>query len=187
MSLKAQDIVVILKLVSLGERRWSYPSLAEDLSMSSSGVYGSVKRVVECKLLDPEKKKPRRAALEEFLIHGVKYVFPPLRGGLTRGMPTSYAAPPLDTQIVQSVEHPPVWPYAKGAVRGYAFYPLHRSVPQAAEKDARLYEMLALVDALRGGRAREVLITIQEIKERLGVRKRARRFAEIAQDLLAEP
>jgi len=186
MSLKEQDIVVIIKLVSLGEHRWSYPSLAEDLSMSPSGVFGSVKRAVECKLLDPEKK-PRRSALEEFLIHGVKYVFPPRRGGLTRGMPTSYAAPPLNSLIVQSTEHPPVWPYARGAVRGYAFHPLHKSVPLAAEKDERLYELLALVDAIRGGRAREVSIATQEIKDRLRPRKRTRRFAEIAQDILERP
>lgn len=155
--------------------------------MSPSGVFGSVKRAVECKLLEPEKKKPRRAAVEEFLIHGVKYVFPPRRGGLTRGMPTSYAAPPLNAWIVQSTEHPPVWPYASGAVRGYAFSPLHKSVPQAAEKDALLYELLALVDAIRGGRTREVSIATQEIKKRLGLRKRAGGFAEIAQDLLAKP
>jgi len=186
MSLKEQDIVVILRLVSLGERRWSYPSLADDLFMSPSGVFGSVKRAVDCKLLDPEKK-PRGSSLEEFLIHGVKYVFPPRRGGLTRGMPTSYAGPPLNSLIVQSTEHPPVWPYASGTARGYAFYPLHKSVPLAAEKDVRLYELLALVDAIRGGRAREVLIATQEIKDRLHPRKRARRFAEIAQDMLERP
>src|SRR4030042_3483190 len=166
MSLKEQDIVVILKLVSLGERRWSYPSRAEDLSMSPSGGYGSVRGAVEVKPLGPNRK-PRRAAVEEFLIHGVKYVFPPSKGGLTRGMPTSYAAPPLNAHIVQSTEHPPVWPYARGTVRGYSFSPLHRSVPLAAEKDPRLYELLALADAIRGGRAREVSIAPEEIKGRL--------------------
>ena len=182
MTLKSHDIVVVIKLISIGERRWSYPSLAEDLFMSPSGVYGSVKRAVECKLLEPEKKKPRRTAVEEFLIHGVKYVFPPQRGGLTRGMPTGYAAPPLASQIVQSTEHPPVWPYAKGTVRGYAFSPLHKSVPEAAEKDVCLYELLALVDAIRGGRVREVSIAVEEIKDRLSPRKRPRRLVDIAQD-----
>ncbi|MGO9122012.1 MAG: hypothetical protein ACLQPD_30915 [Desulfomonilaceae bacterium] len=186
MSLKAQDIVV-LKLVSLEERRWSYPSLAEDLSMSPSGVHGSIKRAIECRLLDAERKKPRRGALEEFLIHGVKYVFPPRRGGLTRGMPTSYAAPPLDSQIVQSTEHPPVWPYARGNVRGYAFFPLHKSVPPAAEKDLPFYELLALVDAIRAGRAREVSIAVEEIKGRLGPRKSRKRFAEVAHERLLSP
>lgn len=184
MGLRAQDIVVIVKLVSLGERRWSYPSLAEDLSMSPSGVFGSVKRAAECKLLDPENKKPRRAALEEFLVHGIKYVFPARRGALTRGMPTSYAAPPLNSQIVQSTEHPPVWPYAKGAIRGYAFFPLHKSVPLAAEKDGRLYEMLALVDAIRGGRAREVAIAVQELRDRLHTGKGGRKISRAVEDLL---
>lgn len=184
MTLKSHDIVVVLKLVSIGERRWSYPSLAEDLSMSPSGVFGSVKRAVECKILEPEKKKPRRAAVEEFLIHGVKYVFPPQRGGLTRGMPTGYAAPPLSAQIVQSSEHPPVWPYAKGAVRGYAFFPLHKSVPLAAEKDALLYELLALVDAIRGGRTREVSIAVREIGDRLRPQRRARKASETIRELL---
>ncbi|MEW6112676.1 MAG: hypothetical protein AB1664_11155 [Thermodesulfobacteriota bacterium] len=184
MSLKSHDIVVVLKLVSLGERRWSYPSLAEELAMSPSGVYGSVQRAIACKLLDPVKKRPRRAAVEEFLIHGVKYVFPPQRGGLTRGIPTSYAAPPLASQIVQSAEYPPVWPYARGAVRGYSFSPLHKAVPQAAEKDARLYELLALVDAIRGGRAREVSIAIQELKARLHPKKRSRTVTHTIGELL---
>jgi hypothetical protein len=182
MSLKEHDIVVVLKLISVGERKWSYPSLAEDLFMSPSGVHGSVRRAVECKLLDPEKK-PRRTAVEEFLVHGAKYVFPARRGGLTRGMPTSYAAPPLDSQIVQSTEHPPVWPYAGGTTRGYAFFPLHKSVPLAAEKDLRLYEFLALLDAVRGGRAREVSIAVKEIKDRLRILP-SKSYADIARELL---
>jgi hypothetical protein len=184
MELKSHDIVVVLKLVVLGERMWSYPSIGEELSMSPSGVFNSVKRAVECKLLDPVKKKPQRASIQEFLIHGLKYVFPPQRGGLVRGMPTGYAAPPLSDQIVQSDAPPPVWPYAKGTVRGYAFSPLHKSVPLAAEKDARLYELLALVDAIRGGRAREVSIAVQEIRNRLGLRKKSGSFANFARETM---
>jgi hypothetical protein len=187
MSLKEHDIVVVLKLLSLGERRWSYPSLAEDLRMSPSGVFGSVKRAVECNFLDSETKKARRAAVEEFLIHGLKYVFPPKRGGLTRGMPTGYAAPPLSSQLVLSTEHPPVWPYAQGKVRGYSFSPLHKSVPQAAEKDARLYELLALVDAIRGGRARESSIAVEELRARLKPHKRPKQYAEVAGEILKRP
>jgi hypothetical protein len=167
MSLKSQDIVIILKLVTLGERRWSYPSLADDLSLSPSGVHAGVKRAVESKLLEPKRKRPRIKSVEEFLVHGIKYVFPPRRGSLTRGMPTSYAAPPLKSEIVQSSEYPPVWPYAQGKIRGYEFSPLYETVPMAAEKDFRLYEILALVDAIRGGRARETSIAIEALKERL--------------------
>jgi hypothetical protein len=61
----------------------------------------------------------------------------------------------------------PVWPYADGPVRGYSFAPLHKNVPQAALEDSKLYELLALVDALRDGRAREREMAGRELKKRL--------------------
>jgi hypothetical protein len=184
MSIKSQDIVIVLKLVTLGERLWSYPGLAKDLFLSPSGVHAGLSRAVKSGLVDARTKKPRKKALEEFLIHGVKYVFPVQRGGLTRGIPTGYAAPPLNKEIVQSSEYPPVWPYAKGAVRGYEFSPLHESVPLAAEKDSELYELLALLDAIRGGRAREVSIAARELRDRLRPQRRVKKFSELAKELL---
>jgi hypothetical protein len=182
MSLQSQDILILLKLVALGERRWSYPSLAKDLFLSSSGVYAGVNRAIESRLLDPATKKPRKKALEEFLIQGVKYFFPPKRGGLTRGMPTSHAAPPLNREILQSSE-PPVWPYAEGTVRGYEFSPLHESVPLAAHKDAKLYELLALLDAIRGGRAREASIAAKELKDRLHSKNKAKKAPDTIKEV----
>lgn len=64
-------------------------------------------------------------------------------------------------------EAPPVWPYSEGNVRGYAFSPLYSSVPKAAAVDIALYEMLALVDAIRDGRAREAGMAATEIQARL--------------------
>jgi hypothetical protein len=168
MALKSIDIVIVLKLITLGDRLSSYRALAKDLFVIPSVLHLGVHRAIESKLLDPHTKKPRKRALEEFLIHGVKYVFPPKRGGLVRGIPTSYAAPPLNSEIIQSTEHPPVWPYEHGNVRGFEFSPLHQCVPAAAEQDPKLYELLALLDAVRGGRARESSIAITKIRERLG-------------------
>jgi hypothetical protein len=62
---------------------------------------------------------------------------------------------------------PPVWPDANGEYRGLEFAPLYRSAPQAAKRDPVLYELLALVDAVRGGRARERQIAGDELKKRL--------------------
>lgn len=183
MSLKSQDILIVLKLVALGERRWSYSSLAKDLFLSPSGVYEGINRAVQSKLLDPTTKKPRKKALEEFLIHAVKYFFPPRRGALTRGIPTSHAAPPLNSEIVQSGEIP-VWPYAQGSVRGYEFSPLHESVPPSAEKDPELYELLALLDAIRGGKAREASIAAKEIKDRLSARSKTRKNSKTVSEVL---
>jgi hypothetical protein len=97
----------------------------------------------------------------------VKYAFPVHRGGLVRGIPTAHAAPPLNQQIAESSDPPPVWPDAEGSVRGVEFSPLYKNVPTAARRDTRLYELLALVDAIRDGRARERAIAIRELTARI--------------------
>jgi hypothetical protein len=170
MVLKPQDIVILLKLVTSREIEWSYPSLAHDLFMSVSEAHAGVKRAGAARLMDLQRRVPLKKALEEFLIHGVKYAFPPSRGGLVRGMPTGYAAPPLVDLIIQPSEPPPVWPYPEGVVRGHEFSPLYKSVPIAAERDKGLYELLTLVDAIREGRAREKNLAIKELKARLRVK-----------------
>jgi hypothetical protein len=170
MILKPQDIVVLLKLVALREHPWSYASLANDLFMSTSEVHAGIKRAVAAHLMDTTAKHVLKQALEEFIIHGVKYAYPPDRGGLTRGIPTGYAAAPLKAMISQPSEPPPVWPDPEGDTRGNEFSPLYKSVPKAARKDMKLYELLALIDAIRDGRAREREIAIRELKVRLGSR-----------------
>lgn len=171
MVLKPQDVVVLLKLVVLGKDEWTYQRLAVELSISQSEAHAGVRRAVAAGLMNDvttASGRPIRAALLEFLIHGVKYAYPPERGALTRGVPTGYAAPPLNEIIVASSEPPPVWPDAEGSVRGYAFAPLYPSVPAAAKRDNKLYELLALVDAIRDGRARERELAAKELKLRLG-------------------
>ncbi len=157
----------MLKLVVRNGSEWSYPVLAHELSMSASEVHAGVKRAVAAKLMDMHRKLPVKSNLLEFLIHGVKYAYPPDHGGLTRGMPTGYAAPPLRELIVQSKEPPPVWPDPEGQIRGYEFSPLYSSAPRACRVDPKLYELLALVDAIRDGRARERKIAVDEIRSRL--------------------
>jgi hypothetical protein len=167
MILKPQDIFIMLKLVVRDGSEWSYPALSHELSMSASEVHAGIKRAVAARLMDMQRKIPVKSNLLEFLIHGVKYAYPPDRGGITRGLPTSYAAQPLRKLIVQPGEPPPVWPDPEGQVRGYEFSPLYSSVPQACKADPKLYELLALVDAIRDGRARERKIAIKEIRSRV--------------------
>lgn len=157
----------MLKLVVRDGSEWSYPALSYELSMSASEVHAGVKRAVAAKLMDMHRKVPAKSNLLEFLIHGVKYAYPPDRGGLTRGIPTSYAAQPLRELITQPDEPPPVWPDSEGQVRGYEFSPLYSSVPHACKTDPKLYELLSLVDAIRDGRARERKIAIKEIQSRI--------------------
>jgi hypothetical protein len=112
-------------------------------------------------------QKPNLIAMEEFLIHGVKYAFPATRGGLTRGMPTSYAAEPLSRLIKAGSEPVPVWADPNGTTRGISLVPLYKTVPEAARRDSLLYERLALIDAIRDGRARERNLAEKELKKSL--------------------
>jgi len=170
LSLKPQDICILLKIVALDRSPWSYSQLAYELGMSASEVHAGVKRATEASLMRLEDGwgTPDPDALEELLVHGVKYVFTPVHGRLTRGMPTSFAAPPLSRVLALPQELPPVWPDPEGEVRGYEFSPLYKSVPYAARRDARLYELLALVDAIRGGAQSERELAISELRARLG-------------------
>lgn len=169
MNLKPQDILLLLKLVALGKQPWSFNKLAVDLEMSPSEVHAAAKRALAARLAIKADKniRPNIRNLEEFLVHGIQYVFVPERGALNRGMPTAHAAPPLDAMIAGGNEPSPVWPDPEGELRGESFSPLYRSVPKAARKDVSLYELLALVDAIRGGRAREREIAKKELQKRL--------------------
>ena len=167
--LKPQDILVLLKLVAMGRQPWSYAALAVSLGMSPSQLHSAVQRVLVARLAVKKNEDivPNIKNLEEFLIHGLKYIFVPALGELTRGMPTAHAAPPLVDRFVSTGEPPPVWPDAKGEVRGLAFSPLYKLAPQAARADNALYELLVLVDAIRGGKAREREWAIKLLQKRL--------------------
>lgn len=163
--MKPQDIVVLLKIVALDSDRWLQKPLADALGMSQSEVSQSVARSLYAGLLMGNGKQVRKSALLEFLQYGIAYVFPQHPGAMVRGIVTAHSAAPLNAEI-DSDEHY-VWPYTKGNVRGQGIVPLYPTAPAAAEKDPVLHELLALVDALRVGKARERALAIEELKKRL--------------------
>ena len=82
-------------------------------------------------------------------------------------MPTAWAAPNLSSKFSSSDQLPPVWSDPEGQMQGVAVEPLYASAPGAARRDPELYHLLALVDALRMGRARERAFAEKELGERL--------------------
>lgn len=126
--LRPQDVVVLAKLVSRRGRRPTMAQLGADLSLSSSQIHSSLKRLEKSRLVAVGRDggRPLLQPVEEFLVHGVKYAFPAQRGEVTRGIPTGYAAPPLSEQIAAGSDLPPVWPAPEGKVRGTSLEPLHK-------------------------------------------------------------
>ena len=168
-ALRPVDVLVLTKLVSYRGKRPPIAQIGFDLSLGPSEVHSSLKRLGKSRLIatDVGGGRPLLKPVEEFLLHGVKYAFPIQRGEVTRGIPTSYAAPPLSNQIGGSSDLPPVWAAPDGPIRGAGIEPLHKAVPLAVLRDPVLYELLALIDALRDGRARERQLAERELTSRL--------------------
>ena len=95
MDLKPQDLLVLLKVAAHPPQRWTDAALGEALSMSASEAHASVKRAVASGLaVAPSRAEwsPVRSNLLEFMLHGVRYIWPaaagpswPPSGGWTAG------------------------------------------------------------------------------------------------------
>jgi hypothetical protein len=173
MSLKPQDLIVALKLAVSGMSA-SYAGLAASLGLNASEVHTAVQRAVQAQLLvdtahDALAKNSKlgnirvhRQNLLEFVLHGAKYAFPAEKTSLTVGVPTSHSAPVFKGVFVPGSDDW-VWPYAEGSHKGVGLLPLHPCVPMAVLADAQLYAALALLDALRAGRARERKMALEKL------------------------
>lgn len=167
---RSLDIYALAKLL-LETRKRPFAEVSKEIGMSASEFHAAVGRLAASGLIDKESRKPHSKPTEEFLFHGAPYIFPANPGALTRGVPTSYGAAPLNSFMASSAGGMiPVWPDAEGKSRGYAIEPLHPSAPKAARADAAFYELLALIDALRGGRMRERQIAREELNRRIFAR-----------------
>ena len=168
--LRPQDLVVLLRLALERGPAPTYATLAAELEMTASEAHAAVERAVAAQLAYKDaggKATVILTALRAFVQHGARYCFPAVRGSLTRGLPTGYAAPPLNELIVAGSDPLPVWPHKNGTVRGMAFFPLYPSLPEAAARNPALYELLALFDAVRGGSARERALAFDLLEKRL--------------------
>lgn len=179
-TLKAQDVLVALKLVCIEslDDDWSFTELARSLSISIGASHNAVAHLMSAALVSegPDGSAVvQRKRLLDFLVHGVPSIFYPVKGGLVRGVPTAVWGPPLCERFAASDgDVPMVWPVANGRVHGVALEPIYKTAPKAAALDAKLYEYLTLVDAIRVGRARERKAAIEILeKQILGDKRKA--------------
>jgi len=162
--IKGQDIVVLAVLLENGAEKLSYAELGKVACLSSSEAHSAVRRLQTSLLLN-SKRRPIRRNVHEFLVHGLRYAFPfHGEGRMARGIPTSYAAPIAIGEFAATGLQP-VWEKSTGAVYGQVFEPIYPSAPKAAETNSGLYDRLALIDMLRGGRIRERNFAEQKLQE----------------------
>jgi hypothetical protein len=170
-SLKPQDVVIVLKIIAKGDRPWKQLDIAKELGLSQGEVTFALDRLLLSGLINHTKRTPQRLAIAEFLIHGLKYIFPAKPGAISRGIPTAHSCGPLAKKIVSSEEDQYVWPDEDGTVRGQSIQPLYETVPKAVKNDEEFHILLALVDAIRIGRARDKVIATNELRKRIGTKE----------------
>lgn len=164
--MRPQDIVVLLKIISLNHDNWKNSDLAYSLQISPSEISEVLNRCKIAGLIDAKKRTVHINSFKEFLIYGLKYVFPAEPGAVVRGIPTAHSAYPIN-EYIASGNDIYVWPYAQGTQRGQAIAPLYVSLPAVVQDDPRLYELLVITDTIRIGRAREIQIAIEQLEKRL--------------------
>ncbi len=147
---------------------YSVRGLALSTGISKSEVSMALKRCYANGLAkrDRHSGAPRvnTKSLCEFIVHGLRYVFPAKPGEVTRGIATGFAAPVLQDKLMSAGELVPVWADARGDTKGLAVEPLFKTAPMAVKQDPTLYAFLALVDAIRLGQPRERKLAAQTLE-----------------------
>jgi hypothetical protein len=156
------DVVILLKIISLGESAWQYRDLSAKLDISISEISESLNRSYIAGLIDESKKKIRLNGLMEFIEFGLSYVFPVIPGPIVTGIATAHSHPFYKKQFSGTVDY--VWKSEVGTMRGQSIDPLHRGVAQAAIEDDLLYLLLSSLDILRVGRSREKKKALEQLK-----------------------
>jgi hypothetical protein len=147
---------------------YSVRALARETGISKSQVNLILQRCFDVGLAKRDRHlgvpRANTTALINLIIYGVPYIFPAKLGTVARGIATSLAAPVLEGKLFSAGELPPIWPDAQGKTKGLSIEPLYISVPYAVKRDPDLYALLALVDSIRIGHARERNMAIELLK-----------------------
>jgi hypothetical protein len=168
--IKKPDIYVLSGLLC-HEGGWSYRSLADRLCVGHPVVQRGLSRAQDADLFSAERRAVHLSHFEEFAVHALRFVAPTQLGALVPGLPAAWAAEPMAAAIESSGEDPPpVWPFARGQVRGQAIEPLHPAAPEAVEDWPRLGEILAVLDSFRAGDARVRQVAQGFLSEMVGER-----------------
>ena len=185
-TMKSLDIVILFKLIYLhtkqskegtsvfgdeDEALFSVRSLERYTGISKSQVNLSLNRMYEVGLAkigsNMGNPKVNKQALLEFIVYGIRYVFPAKLGVLTRGIATSIAAPVLNQDIKSSGDLIHVWSDAQGNEKGLSVGSLHKNVRQAIKGDDLMYDFLVLTDAIRIEQLRTRKIAIDKLTKLL--------------------
>jgi hypothetical protein len=163
--MRPQDVVILLKILTISDPGWQYRDLSSLLFISISEISESLHRSHIAGLIDESKRKIYRQSLMEFIQYGLHYVFPEVPGTMVTGISTAHSYPFYSQQFKSEMNY--VWPDGDGNMRGLSIQPLYKSVVKAVRQDELLYKLLASIDIIRVGRTRELKVAIEELKKHI--------------------
>jgi hypothetical protein len=162
--LRPQDVLLAFHLT--GPHGPTQRAIGQALGISQAEVSLAIGRLQVAQLVVHGSRTVVMPNLIEFLVHGARYMFPPLVGGLKRGVPTAALVQPLKGKVGGATGSL-VWPHAKGSQRAQSLEPIHKAAPDAALHDPRMYRLLALLDGIRIGGARMRQIAAEHLTAEL--------------------
>jgi hypothetical protein len=133
-----------------------YGQMAAVLGVSKSTAHKAVSRLIQLGLAvkDDDARIHIEAEQAIELLRVIRYVFPSVQSERARGIPTGLAAL-SETPSAHESGVTMVWPSRLGSAVGVGVQPLIPNAPDIAFRDPELYRLMAIVDALRLGDARD--------------------------------
>jgi hypothetical protein len=166
-TLRPSDVVVACQLAITQDAK--YLDIADFTGISAGECHNAVRRLRLARILLAGERRPAAEVLHLFLVQGVPFAFPPVVGIQTIGTATAISA-----EVFRGKVDSPdgfVWPDAAGSARGQSLIPLFPGAPSLPARNQPLYDLLAIVDALRIGTSRVRAIASELLAERLRVPK----------------
>lgn len=165
--MRPQDIVVLLRILTLHSTTWKGKDLAAALSISPAEISDALRRCQYARLLHADGRTVQHQGVLRFLEFGLPYVFPVHPSGFVRGVSTTWSVlPELLPQSGLAQPHY-VWPDPAGTAWGLAVTPLYPTLPATVRLDDSWHQLLAAVDVLRLGTGTQHKLAYEFLSERL--------------------
>jgi hypothetical protein len=148
--IKPQDILLLSKLISLNGMHERQIDLATDLDLSQAEVANSLERLKRASLIDETKKNVNRLAAIEFFKHAIKFLFPIEYDAPSRGVLIGPSAEFIRKEVRSRDDMSYILEDLNGESSGVSIRPIYPSVLKAIKGNEMMYQLLCLVDVLRG-------------------------------------
>lgn len=153
--IKPQDLLVVIQAAAV-RQSWTVNLMAESLELPPATVHRSITRCREMGLFRDNIAKIDPYLVEEFLVHVVRFEFPPRWVGASKGVPTAWSAEPLRSVLRSDRKSDTVvWPSDSGRRSGRGLEPIHPNFVRFEKSNPEVYAWGTLVDAIRIGGARD--------------------------------